>query len=76
MLPPEDQADLLAFMPRIRAKQTIRAWEHAAGPTAEAVGKVWLGLTGDSYLAAIAEAEFMAEKRRMKMEQWASEHGD
>lgn len=51
----------------------MRAWEMVAGPNAETVGKVWLGLTGDPYLAAIAEAEFQAEKRRMKMEQWTAD---
>ena len=55
-------------MPRIRAKQLLRAWEYQSGPTAELIGKVWLGLTNDAYGAAIAEAEFRAEKRRQKME--------
>lgn len=48
----------------------MRSWEMAAGPNAEAVGRVWFGLTGDAYGAAIAEAEFRAEQRRQKMENW------
>lgn len=61
---------MLRYMPRIRAKQLMRSWEMAAGPNAEAVGRVWFGLTGDAYGAAIAEAEFRAEQRRQKMENW------
>lgn len=60
-------------MPRIRAQQLIREWEYQSGPTAELIGKVWLGLTGDPYEAAIAEAEFRAEKRRQKMALWNEE---
>lgn len=72
-MPPEDQADLLRYMPRIRAKQTLRAWEAARGATAEAIEHVWLGLTNDAYAAALAKAEFVTEQRRMKMENWNKE---
>lgn len=44
------------------------------GATAEAIEQVWLGLTNDSYEAALAKAEFIAEKQRMKMENWGKEN--
>lgn len=60
-------------MPRIRAQQLLRGWKNAAGPSAEAIGEVWLGLTGDAYGAALAEMEYRAEQKRMQMERWGED---
>lgn len=60
-------------MPRIRAQQLERGWKIAAGPNAEAVGEVWLGLTGDQIGAVIVEAEYRAEQHRMQMEKWGKD---